>query len=147
MKRNYNNETTSVSTASGLIFAAGCDNCAEVGPTWGGARNDHQKANGSSRIRNERGSHSGSVSTQAPALSIEVVGNTLVVTYAGVLDAGGALLLREAVEAAFVADIPHRVEIDLRAMTSSTSDGIARLAECAQLGAAVRGGLQYRVGA
>jgi len=87
------------------------------------------------------------MTTAASALSIEVVADTLVVTFRGVLDAEGATLLRDAVEAAFTSDVPHRVEIDLRAMASSTAEGMARLAECAQLGAAVRDGLHYRVGA
>ena len=65
----------------------------------------------------------------------------------GDLDPAAARTLLEVVEAAVGASGTNRqVEIDLRRLRACSNSGVRALTACAELGARVREGLQFRVG-
>jgi hypothetical protein len=69
------------------------------------------------------------------------------VTVVGDLDPAAADTLVELVQAAVGPPATsHHVEIDLRRLRSCSNSGVRALAACAELGARVRDGLQFRLG-
>jgi hypothetical protein len=71
----------------------------------------------------------------------------LVVTVVGDLDPPSARMLLEIVETAIGAPGSNqRVEVDLRRLRACSNSGVRALTTCAELGAGLRDGLQFRLG-
>jgi hypothetical protein len=71
----------------------------------------------------------------------------LVVTVVGDLDPPSARILLEIVETAIGAPGSNqRVEVDLRRLRACSNSGVRALTTCAELGAGLRDGLQFRFG-
>jgi hypothetical protein len=71
----------------------------------------------------------------------------LVVTVVGDLDPPSARILLEIVETAIGAPGSNqRVEVDLRRLRACSNSGVRALTACAELGAGLRDGLQFRLG-
>jgi hypothetical protein len=83
-------------------------------------------------------------SRRAP-VTIEAIGNTVVLSPGHQLDAVAGDALVEAATAA-LAHAPERVDIDLRAVVSWTSEGVRSLVRCRELCNELLGGMHYRTG-
>lgn len=81
----------------------------------------------------------------APCVEVHEIGDTMIVTLAGTLDAASGQDLLSTAETA-AATLPRRLDIDVRGLRSFTTEGAAALAACRSLGVNLAEGLHYRTG-